>query len=100
MPNETPPARDAEAPGYNQRLAERLAARLTTAADQLVESGMIGVAARLELPGRAEPFIITSGHKDLSRSAPLDGGELFAIASQSKSFTAAMTMRLDRKSVV
>lgn len=81
MLDETHTARKADAVRQRQRLGEQMTARLTAAADQLVEYGMIGVAARIEVPGEAEPFIITSGHKDLDRSTPLDGGELFSIAS-------------------
>jgi D-alanyl-D-alanine carboxypeptidase len=80
--------------------ADRLCAQLSGAADEMVRQGLIGVAARIDVPGLAEPLQIASGHRDIERSAPLIGTELFAIASQSKMFTAAMVVRLAKDGVI
>src|ERR1700722_554348 len=80
--------------------ADRLRAQLTVAADELVRLGLIGVAARIDMPGLPEPLEIARGYQDIERSAPLTGTELFAIASQSKMFTAAMVLRLANDGVI
>jgi D-alanyl-D-alanine carboxypeptidase len=80
--------------------ADRLRTQLTVAADELVRLGLIGVAARIDVPGLSEPLEIARGYQDMERSAPLTGTELFAIASQSKMFTAAMVLRLANDGVI
>src|SRR5882724_3782084 len=80
--------------------ADRLRSRLTTAADAIVRQGLVGVAARLEVPGLSAPIEVVSGHRDLERTSQLTGLELFAIASQSKMFTAAMVLRLAKDGLI
>lgn len=70
--------------------------RLTAAADELVARGAIGVAARIALPGAAAPVDVATGSVDAANSQALRGDELFAIASQSKMFTAVCVLLLAR----
>src|SRR5918992_2966531 len=72
---------------------QAIGVHLTAAAQEIVDRGAIGVAAMLSLPG-ASPLRIAAGSFDLQRSQPLTGDELFAIASQSKMFTAACVLLL------
>jgi CubicO group peptidase (beta-lactamase class C family) len=74
--------------------------RLGTAARELMKSGAIGVAARIALPGSAEPLCVAAGAVDAAGSRALEGDELFAIASQSKMFTAACVLLLARDGVI
>lgn len=71
-------------------------AQLTAAANELVARGAIGVAARISLPGTAKPIDVVAGSADAANSRALRGEELFAIASQSKMFTAACVLLLAR----
>ena len=66
----------------------------------MVRQGLIGVAARIKVPDLPQPVEIACGYRDIERSAPLEGTELFAIASQSKMFTAAMVLRLVSDGVI
>jgi D-alanyl-D-alanine carboxypeptidase len=70
-------------------------ARLQSAAEELLRRGITGVAAQLNIPGVPSPIVISAGAKD-STGAILRGDELFAIASQSKSFAAACVLLLVR----
>lgn len=72
-------------------------AQLDAGAAGLVEAGMIGVAANVRVPSLADPIGIVSGHREIERASLLDGTELHAIASQSKSFTAAVVLCLARE---
>lgn len=85
-------------PALAQRI-RTLGLRLTAAAEEMVARGAIGVAAELALPG-AEPVRIVAGSADIERSRPLQGNELFAIASQSKMFTAACILLLARDGAI
>lgn len=69
---------------------------LQGAANQLVLRGAIGVAVRLHFPvsSPARALVVAAGHRDREKKVPLDGSELFSIASQSKMFTAAAVMLL------
>lgn len=73
--------------------------RLADAAEELVLRGALGVAARIMLPG-APPLRIAAGSADIEHSRPLRGDELFAIASQSKMFTAACVLLLAREGAI
>lgn len=77
-------------------------ATLQAAADELVLRGAIGVAARLNFPETSanEDVLVASGHKDRERSVVLEGNELFAIASQSKMFTAAAVLLLVKDGLI
>ena len=74
--------------------------RLDYAAAELVKRGAIGVAARIALPGVAEPLRVAAGSVDAAGSRALEGDELFAIASQSKMFTAACVLLLARDGAI
>lgn len=79
------------------RLQERmtvLGERLAVAARELVDRGAVGVAAQVQVPGLAMPLVIAAGNVDREGSRPLTGTEAFAIASQSKMFTAAAVLLL------
>ena len=80
--------------------ANRVAAMLETAAEEMLEQGLIGVAARIDIPGLSRPVIVASGHQELNRSDKLAGTELFAIASQSKMFTAAAILLLIQDGII
>src|SRR5512138_2851754 len=84
---------------FDARIA-RATAHLKAAADEVVRRGWIGVAARIGLPGREAPLRIAAGTVDAERTAPLTGDELFAIASQSKMFTAACVLLLARDGAI
>jgi CubicO group peptidase (beta-lactamase class C family) len=91
------------APAAPSRVAARLdapAARLDAAARELVARGAIGVAAQLHVPGLASPRVVAAGSVDRDGSRPLTGDEGFAIASQSKMFTAAAVLLLARDGLV
>ena len=45
-------------------------------------------------------WVIASGHRDRDKTLTLDGGELFAIASQSKMFTAAAVLLLIKEGAI
>lgn len=75
---------------------ELMTKRLGTAAGELAKSGAIGVAAWVTLPGCPEPLRVAAGTVDAVGSRALKGDELFAIASQSKMFTAACVLLLAR----
>lgn len=79
--------------------ATYIRSRLAAAAEELIARGMIGAAAQLALPGTA-PVRICAGSTDIERSRPLQGDELFPIASQSKMFTAACVLLLARDGVI
>jgi CubicO group peptidase (beta-lactamase class C family) len=81
---------------------EAVRAAVQSAADELVRRGAIGVAARLNFPKRSgvEDLVIASGHRDRECSVELDGGELFAVASQSKMFAAAAVLLLANDGLV
>ena len=83
-------------PASLERRLDKVRATVQSAADGLVRRGAIGVAARLSFPQCAgvADVVIASGHRDRETSAVLDGSELFAIASQSKMFTAAAVLLL------
>ncbi|WP_129780450.1 serine hydrolase domain-containing protein [Peristeroidobacter soli] len=84
------------------KLTERGSAiqkRLTVAADEMVNRGLIGVAARITFPS-GDQVAIASGAADMERSRALGGDELFAIASQSKMFTAACVQLLARDGAI
>lgn len=70
--------------------------KLSAAAEELVARGCIGVAARVSFPDASDDLVVAAGHRDLERASPMDGTELFAIASQSKMFTAAAVLVLAR----
>ncbi len=57
---------------------------------------MHGVAAQIALPGLDAPIRIAAGTVDKNTGAPLQGGELYSIASQTKMFTAASVLLLER----
>jgi D-alanyl-D-alanine carboxypeptidase len=84
----------------DERRVERLTRHLRTAAEEVVRRGAIGCAAKIALPGRAHPVCIAAGHVDAERSAALTGDERFAIASQSKMFTAACVLLLARDGAI
>jgi D-alanyl-D-alanine carboxypeptidase len=74
-------------------------ARLEAAAQEVVRRGAIGVAAKITLPG--QPTVrVAAGSIDAGGSAPLTGDERFAIASQSKMFTAACVLLLARDGAI
>jgi D-alanyl-D-alanine carboxypeptidase len=73
--------------------------RLQAAAEELLRRGILAVAARVQVPGY-DPMIITAGPTDSVGSSPVRGSELFAIASQSKTFTAACVLLLARDGVI
>ena len=75
-------------------------ARLQSAAEEMLRRGILGVAARIEIPGLDAPLTIAAGSVDSSQSGPLRGDELFAIASQSKMFTAACVLLLARDGAI
>jgi D-alanyl-D-alanine carboxypeptidase len=84
-------------------LAERArfaGGRLHAAAEEMLRRGMLGVAARIEIPGVAAPIVVAAGAVDSAGSGPLRGDELFAIASQSKMFTAACVLLLARDGAI
>jgi D-alanyl-D-alanine carboxypeptidase len=84
-------------------MAERsraVATRLQAAAEEMLRRGVLSVAARIEIPGLDAPVAIAAGTVDSAGSAPLAGDELFAIASQSKMFTAAAVLLLARDGVI
>jgi D-alanyl-D-alanine carboxypeptidase len=83
-----------------QRRTERLTRRLAVAAEEVVRRGAIGAAAKIALPGVAEPVCVAAGHVDAQRSAALSGHERFAIASQSKMFTAVCVLLLAREGAI
>ena len=74
--------------------ADYVASRLESAARELLRRGAYAVAARLAVPALNEPIRIAVGSVEAAGSAPLTGEELFAIASQSKMFTAACVLLL------
>ena len=84
------------------RRQEAIRSTLQSAADELVLRGAIGVAACLNFPtdSSERDWVIASGHRDSERALPLDGTELFAIASQSKMFTAAEVLLLIKSGAV
>jgi CubicO group peptidase (beta-lactamase class C family) len=73
-----------------------IAERLQSGAEELVARGAIGVAARISFPNESGDLVIAAGHRERERQCVLDGTELFAIASQSKMFTAAAILLLIR----
>lgn len=82
---------------------ERIKARLSHLKDRLMHSaqgllqrGAHGVAASIVLPGVDQPVMIVAGTVDIQTGAALTGNELFAIASQSKMFTAASVLLLEK----
>jgi D-alanyl-D-alanine carboxypeptidase len=77
-----------------------VAARLQTAAEELLRRGILGVAARVDIPGVQSPIVIAAGSADSGGSTLLRGDELFAIASQSKSFAAACVLLLVRDGTI
>ncbi len=86
-----------------QKLQERCAVlhpRLTAAAREMVSRGAIGVAASVRVPGLAQPLVVVAGTADMAGTKPLCGDESFAIASQSKMFTAAAVLLLAREGVI
>ena len=79
--------------------AAQVRARLEAAAQEVVRRGAIGVAAKIALPGL--PVVrVAAGGVDAAGSAPLTGDERFAIASQSKMFTAACVLLLARDGAI
>ena len=79
--------------------AEQIRVRLEAAAHEVVRRGAIGVAAKIVLPG-VSTVRIAAGSVDAAGSAPLTGDERFAIASQSKMFTAACVLLLARDGAI
>jgi D-alanyl-D-alanine carboxypeptidase len=84
----------------NGNVVNQLRATLIAAADELVNKGFIGVAACIDLPKLRSPIKIAAGHADIERTQPLTGNETFAIASQSKMFTGAMTVLLAKDGAI
>ncbi|MET0151295.1 MAG: serine hydrolase domain-containing protein [Candidatus Binatia bacterium] len=80
--------------------AAYVASRLESAARELLRRGIYAVAARLAVPGLDEPIRIAVGSVDSEGSAPLTGSELYAVASQSKMFTAACVLMLAREGAI
>jgi len=80
--------------------ADYVASRLESAARELLRRGAYAVAARLAVPALNEPIRIAVGSVEAAGSAPLTGEELFAIASQSKMFTAACVLLLAHERAV
>jgi CubicO group peptidase (beta-lactamase class C family) len=79
--------------------AAQVRARLEAAGQEVVRRGAIGVAAKIVLPGL--PVVrVAAGSVDAAGSAPLTGDERFAIASQSKMFTAACVLLLARDGAI
>lgn len=77
-----------------------IVSRLEGRAEDLLRRGILGVAARLFIPDLNTPVRIAVGHVNAEQSAPLTGDELFAIASQSKMFTAACVLLLAADGVI
>ena len=80
--------------------AAHLASRLEFAAQELLRRGAYAVAARLAVPALNEPIRIAVGSVEAAGSAPLTGEELFAVASQSKMFTAACVLLLAHEKAI
>jgi D-alanyl-D-alanine carboxypeptidase len=80
--------------------AAHVASRLESAARELLRRGIYAVAARLSVPALDEPIRIAVGSVDAEGSAPLTGPELFAVASQSKMFTATCVLLLARDGAI
>jgi CubicO group peptidase (beta-lactamase class C family) len=79
--------------------AGQIRARLESAAEEVVRRGAIGVAAKVVLPG--QPIVrVAAGSVDAAGASPLTGDERFAIASQSKMFTAACVLLLARDGAI
>lgn len=82
--------------------AERFLAlrpRLGAAVEELVRRGAIGAAVTLTAPG-APPLVLAAGFADAAREIAMTGDELFPIASQSKMFTAAAVLLLERQGLL
>lgn len=75
---------------------QHVAQKLRVAAEDIVARGCIGVAARISFSDDSDDLVVATGHRDLERTSSMDGSELFAIASQSKMFTAAAILLLAR----
>lgn len=85
--------------GLEARAAAQ-ARRLAAAAEEMVARGAFGVAAMLHVPGLEKPIVVAAGHADREGRTALTGREGFAIASQSKMFTAAAVLLLAKEGKV
>ena len=84
-------------PDHVTARAARIATRLDATARELVRRGFYAAAACLGAAGLDEPLRIAAGSVDAEGRAAIRGDELFAVASQSKMFTAACVLLLARE---
>jgi D-alanyl-D-alanine carboxypeptidase len=74
---------------------QALQKQLATALRGLDSVGVLGSVVSLDVPGEG-PVVATRGHVNIERSASMDSGRLFQIGSQTKMFTAAALLLLQR----
>ena len=74
---------------------DRIEQRLQLALEDLVDLGALGTAAGLALP-TGQRIVIAAGYADRGRTEPLTPGHGFQIASNTKMFTAAAILLLEK----
>lgn len=61
----------------------------------LDKAGVLGAVVSISVPGR-DPVTVSRGYVDIERQIPMDTSRLFQIGSQTKMFTAAALLLLER----
>lgn len=91
LPAVVPGASDAPAPETVQAISARLA--------ELGKSGVLGSIVSVSVPGE-DTLTVSHGLADIEHNTPLTTGHLFQIGSQTKMFTAAAILQLERSTLL